>query len=245
MPNDISDDAFSGANGGFSGEIVIGEDKQSLAERLAADVAAWLQEGIESRGGATLVVSGGSTPAPFFAALSLRDINWSAVTVTLADERWVPADDALSNEKLIRECLLVNKASSAKFLSVYNGEKTPDDGWQQCDDALRALSRPFDVVILGMGGDGHTASLFPDTKGLEDACDLNTDRLCWPMHPQHITEARMTLTLPALLDCQRLVLHMTGEGKREVFKQALDGVDLPIVSVIQAAQSQLKLYWAA
>lgn len=241
----MHNEVFDGARSEFTGHVVTGEDKLALAEHLAADVAAWLKRGIESRGSATLVVSGGSTPAPFFKALSLHDINWSEVTVTLADERWVPADDALSNEKLIRECLMVNNASSAKFLSLYNGAKTPDDGWQQCDDALQALVRPFDVVILGMGGDGHTASLFPDTSGLEAASDLTTDRLCWPMHPEHITEARMTLTLAALLNCRELVLHITGDDKREVFKQALDGASLPIASVIKAAQSRLQLYWAA
>lgn len=229
----------------FDGEVVTAADAQALAVQLAADVAGWLQQGIEDRGSATLVVSGGSTPAPFFAALSQHQIQWSDVTVTLADERWVAADDELSNEKLIRECLLVNAASSAEFLSLYNGAPTPDDGWQQCDDALRTLSAPYDVVILGMGGDGHTASLFPATEGLEAACDPTTDHLCRPMYPDHITEARMTLTLAALLNCRQLVLHFTGDGKREVFKQALEGVNFPVASVIDAAKSRLQLYWAA
>lgn len=230
----------------YKGEVATATDAQALAAKLAEDVAGWLQQGIEDRGSATLVVSGGSTPAPFFKALSLHKIQWSNVTVTLADERWVPADDALSNEKLIREYLMVNAASAAKFLSLYNGAATPDDGWQQCDDALRDLAAPYDVVVLGMGGDGHTASLFPATKGLEAACELTTDRLCWPMYPEHITEARMTLTLAALLNCRQLVLHVTGDNKRDVFNQALEGDNhLPIASVIDAAGSRLQLYWSA
>jgi len=232
-------------NSKFDGEVVTANDAQALADKLAADVAGWLQQGIDDRGSATLVVSGGSTPAPFFKALSLHQIQWSDVIVTLADERWVAADDELSNEKLIRECLLVNAASSATFLSLYNDASTPDDGWQQCDDALRTLATPYDVVVLGMGGDGHTASLFPATKGLDAACDLTTDRLCWPMYPEHITEARMTLTLAALLNCRQLILHVTGDSKRDVFKLALDGADFPIASVIEAARSRLQLYWAA
>ena len=229
----------------FDGEVVTAADAQALAGQLAADVAGWLQQGIEDRGSATLVVSGGSTPAPFFKALSTHQLQWSDVTVTLADERWVPANDELSNEKLIRECLLVNAASSANFLSLYNGASTPDDGWQQCDDALRTLAAPYDVVVLGMGGDGHTASLFPATKGLEAACDLTTDRLCWPMYPEHIAEARMTLTLAALLNCRQLVLHVTGDSKRDVFRQALEGTSFPIASVTKAAADRLQLYWAA
>ena len=101
-------------NSKFDGEVVTANDAQALADKLAADVAGWLQQGIDDRGSATLVVSGGSTPAPFFKALSLHQIQWSDVIVTLADERWVAADDELSNEKLIRECLLVNAASSAR-----------------------------------------------------------------------------------------------------------------------------------
>ncbi len=229
----------------FEGELITAGDKQALAARLAEDVAGWLQQGVEQRGSASLVVSGGSTPAPFFEALSLQQIDWQNITVTLADERWVGKDDALSNEKLVRETLLVNAAVVAKFLSLYNGAATPEDGWQACDDALRALPNPYDVVVLGMGGDGHTASLFPATDGLADACDLATNKLCWPMHPSHITEARMSLTLAALLDCRQLVLHITGEDKRQVFQKSVAGEDLPIASVIKAAASRLKLYWSA
>lgn len=232
-------------NSDYEGEVITADNKQMLADSLAADVAVWLRDGIESRGRATLVVSGGSTPAPFFNALSLHEIEWSNVTVTLADERWVPMDDELSNEKLVRETLLVNAASSAKFLSIYNGAESPEAGWQQCEDSLRSLPSPYDVVVLGMGGDGHTASLFPDTEGLEDACNPDSSKLCQPMHPSHISEARMSLTLMALLDCRQLVLHITGADKREVFERAVAGEDLPIASVIAAAKSRLQLYWAA
>lgn len=229
----------------FNGEVISAGSALALAESLATDVAAWLQQGIAEKGSATLVVSGGSTPAPFFKALSVKHIDWSAVTVTLADERWVAADHELSNEKLVKETLLVDAAASAKFLSIFNGASSPEDGWQQCEDALSSLPKPFDVVVLGMGGDGHTASLFPDTEGLSDACDLESDKLSWPMHPSHIAEARMSLTLAALLNCRQLVLHITGEDKRNVFEQALNGADLPITSVIKAAKSRLQLYWAA
>ncbi len=229
----------------FDGGVVTADSTQALAERLATDVANWLQEGIEQRGSATLIVSGGSTPAPFFTALSQINIPWNAVTVTLADERWVAVDDELSNEKLVRETLLVNAAASAQFLSMYNDAGSAEEGWQQCDDALREMPNPYDVVVLGMGGDGHTASLFPDTEGLTDACNPATEKLCWPMRPAHITEARMSLTLAALLDSRQLILHITGEDKRRVFEQAVASENLPIASVIEAAKAKLQLYWAA
>ncbi len=229
----------------FSGEVVVGENKQVLAERLAADVAAWLAEGIKLRGEAILVVSGGSTPGPFFKSLSEYEINWSKVKVTLADERWVAPDDKLSNEKFVRESLLINAAAAASFVPIYNKAKTPDDGWSLCEDTLNGLSLPFDVVVLGMGDDGHTASLFPNTKGLDEASDLTTHRKSWPMYPVHLTEARMTLTLAALLDCRQLVLHMTGDNKLELFNRVVDGAVLPIASVTSAAKERLQVYWAS
>ena len=229
----------------FNGSMTTAADKNLLAQELAGDVAGWLSDGIEHRGTANLVVSGGSTPAPFFRALSSHSIDWSKVTVTLADERWVPPSDELSNEKLIRENFLVEAASAASFLSFYNGASTPEEGWDQCDRTLQGLSAPYDVVVLGMGGDGHTASLFPDTDGLSDACNLDTDRLCWPMNPSHLVEARMTMTLSALLNCRHLLLHITGDDKLDVLNQALDGASFPISSVIEAAQERLQLYWSA
>lgn len=229
----------------FTGSVTTAADKNLLAQELAGDVAGWLSEGIEQRGAASLIVSGGSTPAPFFRELCAQPIDWSRVTVTLADERWVPPDDELSNEKLIRENFLVGDASAASFLSFYNGALTPEEGWDDCDRTLRGLSTPYDVVVLGMGGDGHTASLFPDTDGLSDACNLNTDRLCWPMRPAHLTEARMTMTLAGLLNCRNLLLHITGDDKLDVFNQALAGTSFPIASVIEAAQERLQLYWSA
>lgn len=232
-------------NAKFNGQTSGAEDALALAEKLATHVATWLQDGIEQRGSATLVVSGGSTPAPFFKALSMHEIEWSSVTVTLADERWVAQTDDLSNEKLVRETLLVNAASTANFLSLYNGADSPEAGWQHCDDALRSLFTPYDVVVLGMGGDGHTASLFPDTEGLDAATDLATDKLCWPMHPSHVKEARMSLTLAALLNCRQLVLHFTGDEKRLILERAINGEKFPIASVIDAASDRLQLYWTA
>lgn len=227
----------------FNGQVAVAPGKEALAEKLAGDVARHLHQGIEQRGEATLVVSGGSTPAPFFKALSDIEIDWSKVKVTLADERWVPPDHESSNEKLIRECLFVNQAASATFVSLYSDVATPDDGWSVCQQVIESIDRPFDVVVLGMGDDGHTASLFPDTKGLSEACALDTEKLCWPMYPTHLKEARMTLTLAALLDCRQLILHMTGQSKSDVFNKALVDGNLPISSVLSAASDRLQVYW--
>jgi len=108
------------------------------------------------------------------------------------------------------------------------------------------LTLPFDVVILGMGSDGHTASLFPDTQGLDEALSADNKALCQPMHPDHLEESRMTLTLAALLNSKYLALHVTGNEKQQVFNTAIDtDSNLPIKSVADSAGDHLRIYWAA
>ena len=135
-------------------------DQESLDHALATHVASRLQQGIAERGTAHLVVSGGSTPIQLFSMLADADIEWGRVVVLLADERWVPVDHEDSNERLVRETLLTGKAKSARFLSLL---PTPDDeitNIEGLSTLLGSLPR-FDVVILGMGEDAHTASYFP------------------------------------------------------------------------------------
>jgi len=230
----------------FTGPLVTADNGNALAEQLASDVAGWLQSGVDEKGFATLVVSGGSTPAPFFTALSKIEIDWAMVTVTLADERWVPPTDNKSNEKLVRETLMVNACASANFCSLFTNTPTPGEGLAACEARLRTLTLPFDVVILGMGSDGHTASLFPETPGLEAALSADNKALCQAMQPAHLEEERMTLTLKALLNSRQLVLHIVGEEKLQVFNTAIDtDSKLPIRSVADSAGDHLQIYWAA
>ncbi|MBX2826328.1 MAG: 6-phosphogluconolactonase, partial [Gammaproteobacteria bacterium] len=201
-------------------DYIVDESKVALAEKLATDVAAMLAAGIRDRGRATIAVSGGSTPLPFFQALSRKPLDWSSVTVTLADERWVDPDHADSNERLVRQELLVAEASAATLLGLYQPIDEPEDALSSLDAQLRSLL-PFDVVILGMGDDGHTASLFPGADGLQDALDLQRDVYCAAMVPGTAKHKRMSLTLKALVATQHLLVHITGETKRSVLEYAL------------------------
>jgi len=141
-------------------------DRSVLDAQMAEDVAVILRDAIDIRGAATLVVSGGSTPKGFFRKLSGKAIDWSKVTVTLADERWVPPGHADSNHRLVQENLLQGGAGSASFIPLVSEHAHPRAA---VDEITQALSRlgTLDVVILGMGGDGHFASLFPDSAALE------------------------------------------------------------------------------
>ena len=222
------------------------ENASALDIALSEKVAALLAVSIEEKGSASLVVSGGRTPMGFFHLLSQQVLDWSKVTVLLADERWVDADHADSNEKLVRDNLLINEASQATYLALKNSAEQAVDGEAECESALAELDT-FTVLILGMGDDGHTASLFPGSEALADGLDMNSGRSCIAVTPLHAPHQRMSLTLPRLLNSQQIVIHISGPSKQEVLQQAQAGDDvmeLPIRSILQQQQAPLSIYWA-
>ncbi len=198
-------------------------DAQQLASQLAVSIISALQHDLETKGVASLVVSGGSTPAPVFKCLSVVDIDWSKVTVTLADERWVPPGHADSNESLVKDTLLVNKAATAKFVSLYRADMTPEQAISHVAADVLAMAQPFSATILGMGGDGHTASLFPDAPAaqLANAMALDNTTTIAVLAPPSVNQLRISLTRAALLNSKKRFLHITGEGKRDVLANAL------------------------
>ena len=227
------------------------ESAEALAERLSDDVAAMLAQAIDEKGDASLVVSGGSTPLPFFKALSVRQLNWSKVKITLADERWVPFESEDSNERFVKENLLVNEASGARFQSLYVDGLGAKAALPKLETSIATIARPFTVVILGMGGDGHTASLFPDTPGLEDAMDLTSARSVAVLEPASVEQTRITLTRRALLDSSHLVVHITGAAKRNLLNDVLesvaeqaDGNYLPIGRFFEDESRETEVYWS-
>ena len=242
-PGGTGDEGVGGRIAGLP--LVEEDDRDALGRRLAADIVRWLREAIEARGEASLVVSGGSTPAPLFAALSRADLDWSKVRVTLADERWVSPDHDDSNEALVRRSLLVERAAAADFVSLYREMHSPEEALETVHAALAEMPRPFDVVVLGMGTDAHTASLFPDAPELEAAMS-ERDSLVLATHPPSVPQARITLTAAALLDSHRCVLHVTGADKREVLEQALGAPPPrpPVARVLSARADGVAVYWS-
>ena len=222
------------------------DSTDSLAQALATSVAADLSAASHARGRASLVVSGGRTPAPFLAALSRHALEWAQVWVTLADERWVGEDHPDSNAALVREHLLQNRAAQANFVPLKNPAATPTQGETACAEALKTMPRPFDVVLLGMGDDGHTASLFPQAPQLAEALALDSGKLCLGMDPVTAPHPRMTLTLPALLASRRIVVLFSGSGKWAVYQQALQPgpvAALPIRCVLRQTQVPVEVYY--
>ena len=151
------------------------DDRDALAEVFSGEIAHQLDRAIQIRGKATLAVSGGRTPLKLFKLLSQAELDWTRVAVTLVDERWVDPDDERSNEQMIKQYLLVGRAAFAQFVPLYVEGSSPEEAsLQLCQDIVK-LPLPFDVVLLGMGTDGHTASYFSDADNLNDATNATTN----------------------------------------------------------------------
>jgi 6-phosphogluconolactonase len=222
-------------------------DATALAAGLSERVAGALADAVATRGSATIAVSGGSTPKAFFDALSRRDIDWSKVTVTLVDERFVPADNPRSNHQLVAENLLKERARAARFLPLYRDAGSAEQAAEFATADAAGLGQPFDVVILGMGTDGHTASFFPRGSRLAEAISPETPRGVITMEAEGAGETRLTFTFASLQDARLLVLHIEGQGKKDVLAAAeSDGpeTDMPIRAVLRRAATPVDIYWA-
>ncbi len=219
--------------------------REELAAALAGAVADVLRAAISRRGTAFLAVSGGTTPGRFFAALSRQELDWSKVTVTLVDERFVPESSARSNAALAKANLLQNEAAAAQFAPLFHEAATVEQGADLADAEIRALPWPLDAAILGMGGDGHTASFFPDADGLNALLDPASNRIVMPVHSETAGEPRLTLTLAALVKAGLLAVHIEGAEKRNVIEVALAADKaLPIRTVLDRAPRAAEIYWA-
>lgn len=222
-------------------------DGAALAEGLADRVSATLADGVAARGKATIAVSGGSTPKAFFKALSTRDIDWAKVMITLVDERFVPADNPRSNHLLVAENLLQGKAQAAGFLPLYRDAGSADEAAEIASKDAEALGAPFDVVILGMGGDGHTASFFPEGDNLAKAISAETARGVMTMEAPGAGETRLTFTFSSLQDARLLVLHIEGQGKKDVLAAAEGNgpeAEMPVRAILRRAATPVDVYWA-
>lgn len=227
-------------------------EKQALAQALSDAVCKQLNQALSAHDSAMLVVSGGSTPAPVFERLAVSSIDWSRVVVTLADERWVPNDHPDSNESLVRKTLLVNNAQTAKFLSLYHADASPHEAIHIVNKQFIEQAPSAMVVILGMGNDGHTASLFPDAdeSELAQAMALNNESWVAVLNPPSVTQARITLTRSALLRAQHRFLHITGDKKSEVLCTAMtqskvyQAGDAPVIGLLTEQPQQCSVYWS-
>ena len=219
----------------------------ALVHALAGEIRVDLEEAIAARGTASLVVSGGRTPISLFHSLSAEPIDWSRIGITLADERWIATDAVSSNERLVRENLLTGPAAKAHFIGLKNPSTRVEDGLAWAWQALSRIGRPFDVVVLGMGDDGHTASLFPNSPRVSQALDASAPAACVAMTAPVAPQERISLNMAALLDARRIVLHITGAGKWEIYKKACAAgpvSEFPVRGVLHQQQVPVDVFWS-
>lgn len=221
------------------------QTRENLVEALTKEITNTLTLGIQTKGYASLALSGGTTPLKLFKALSLEDIEWEKVRVTLVDDRWVDAQSEKSNEKLIRENLLVNKAVNAKFFPLKTEAREAKDAVGELNATLKEEFGTLDVVVLGMGLDAHTASFFPNAKELTSA--LTTDALVCATTATVEPKERITLSRSFLSSSTKLFLHIETKEKHKVFLNASlsDNQNaMPIVAMMQQTKPLMEVYYA-
>ena len=219
-------------------------DGSALAASLASDVAAALARRLQADGRTSLVLSGGRTPAAFLRALGAHALDWQRVGITLADERCVAADSPASNLRLLRESFAGTPAADARLPAIDMTSSTAAQHWR---DWLAQLPRPHAAVVLGMGDDGHFASLFPHMAGLAAALDPQGVATVVPGVAPVAPQARLSLTLAALLETDLLALHITGASKLAVLERAQQTgseLDLPVRALLRQDRASLEVYHA-
>jgi 6-phosphogluconolactonase len=225
------------------------ENGETMFEALAEMTAASLAATVARTGKAGLVVSGGTTPGDLFDILSRKSAPWDRVEVTMSDERWVEPTSDRSNEKLVRSRLLVGNAAAARLVPFKTVAPHARAAEKTVHEAVMAMPRPFDVVLLGMGTDGHTASLIPGSEGLAGALNTADPMYVRAVNPPKLSEMgeRMTLTLRAILDSKRIVILIKGEAKRAAYHGALAGEDIlaePVRAVLKQTAAPVDVYWS-
>ena len=206
-----------------------------LADAAAQAVEACLAAALDARARASLVATGGRSPGPVYDRLCQADLDWAHVAVTLSDERHVDVNSPQSNARLLRERLFVGPAAAARFLPLTD----------YAEPALAKLM-PFDAVVLGMGEDGHIASLITGSPVLAHAMDPDGPALTAesPAGFGSPPVARITLTLAALLQSRAIFLLIAGEAKRQVVVDAEAGADLPVGAILSQDRVPVRILWA-
>lgn len=223
------------------------ETRAAASAATASLLADLLRDALDSepRKEASLVVSGGSTPGPCFDLLSAESLDWSRVTVIPSDERWVPPTDPASNEALIRTRLLRGPAADGKVLPFFREGLNAAQAPEVIEQDLARLTRVFSAALLGMGEDGHFASLFPDFDGLQEALDPRSGSACTLVQTVSSPYLRISLTLSALLNSAHIALLIFGAAKRTVVETAMSGASAyPVEALLRQTRTPVTVMWA-
>ena len=214
-------------------------DIESLSQGFADFAATALQNTLSRKPQATLVVPGGSTPCHYLPALAKCKLPWDRITVTLSDERWVDVNDDQSNEKLIKQHLLSHLPANTSFIGLKTAHDNPFDAIETLHQRLDSLSLPVSLTVLGLGEDGHIASLFPGMNP-----DVLSTRHCIAVAPPIAPSLRMSLSLEILANSEQIVLVVTGERKQRLLDRITKKPDpeLPVVWLSQSTKATIAIF---
>jgi 6-phosphogluconolactonase len=221
-----------------------------MIDHLAIDIARRLTEAVNARGVASLVVPGGSTPGRLFDALAGQDAPWDKVQVTGTDERWLPHGHPDTHETLVRSRLLTGRAAAALYIPLKTASPTPAGAEPAVEAEISRMPRPFDVTLIGMGDDGHIASLFPHAPGLERALEPESPLLVASFHVPNAAGSpdRMSLSLSALLDSRFLGVLISGASKLATLERAEAGDEadeMPVRALLRQDRTPVTVFWSA
>lgn len=224
-------------------ELIELESREAAATAAAERMHALMSAKLDAKGRADIVVSGGSTPQRCFETLSEMSLDWRNVRVALSDERWVPPDHDASNEGMVRRHLLRNLAAPAFLLPIYQSDLTVDERCDSLQSELEGVQ--FACSLVGMGADGHFASLFPDADVLAAGLSPDTQHFYIPIKTGASPHPRVSLTLAALLRSDELILLFFGDDKKATLQAAIEDRDaFPIGHLIQQSAAPVRGYWA-
>ncbi len=219
---------------------------QELNQAFASRLSSILRDAIARRGQAILVVSGGKTPQPLFQTLSQTDLGWDKVTVLLADDRWLDDSQSDSNERLVKATLLQHYAKAARFISLYTDTGSAFDGVAAVLPRIEALPT-FDAVILGMGEDGHTASLFPCSAQIQTGLSDQAPAVL-AVKPETAPYERISLSKARLLNSRHIFLHLVGANKYQVLQHAMasdDALAMPVRAFLHHPATEVAVMYSA
>ncbi len=221
-------------------------DTREEASVAAAEyIGTQLTRRLDLQDEASFVVSGGTSPVRCFELLAEADIDWPNVHILPSDERWVSAGSDDSNEKLIRDTLLQGKAAEARLHPMHSDLFSLEERCEMFEETVRTLPFPFACSMIGMGEDGHFASLFPDADNLKTGLDVDNTHLCLPIDTANSPHRRLTLTLAALSRSDRIVLLIFGDAKRDVYERAKERSNgLPVSHLLLQKRAPVRVFWA-
>ena len=224
-------------------------DFADLSQAVTSCLLQACGQGLDQHGQASLALAGGGTPMPIYEQFAGCTLDWANIQVMATDERWVTADHAASNHQQLRKRF---DHTGAKLLGLVPEQPGKQPGIEAAMHSLAQIDGPFDACLLGMGGDGHFASLFPGATVLHTALDALAQQPAVTLLPDPLPAeapfARVSLTLSRLLNSNTLLLVITGSGKRAVLERAMqadaDPDELPIAALLRAAGNRLQIHWS-